>query len=157
MMKSLRQGVMNLKGGRTGNILLEFAVGSSVLMAAFIGTFQFGYTFYTYNKLATAVNDGARYAALRPYDATTGTPSAGFQAAVENMVVYGDPTGGTAPIVPGLKTSNVTVTATFVHSVPSTVTVFVSGYTIDSIGFGQNTLTNKPQVTYPYMGIYSPY
>lgn len=156
MMKSLRQGIMNLKRGRSGNIMLEFAVGSGVLVAAFAGTFQFGYTFYSYNKLATAVNDAARYAALRPYDSTTGTPSPAFSAAVENMVVYGDPTGGTTPIVPGLKTNNVTVTATFVHSVPSTVTVFVSGYTIDSM-FAQNTLTNKPQVTYPYLGIYSPY
>jgi Flp pilus assembly protein TadG len=153
MMNSL----MNLKRERAGNIMLEFAVGSGVLVAAFVGTFQFGYTFYTYNKLATAVSDGARYAALRPYDATTSTPSSGFQTAVKNMVVYGDPNGGTAPIVPGLKTENVSVSAPFVHSVPSTVIVSISGYTIDSIGFGQNTLTNKPQVTYPYMGIYSPY
>ena len=156
MMSSIRRGIMKLKRGRAGNIMLEFAVGSGVLVAAFAGTFQFGYTFYSYNKLAAAVNEGARYAALRPCDSTTTTPSAAFSTAVENMVVYGSPTGGTTPIVPGLKTSNVSVTSTFVHSVPSTVTVFISGYSIDSL-FAQNTLTNKPQVTYPYMGIYSPY
>jgi hypothetical protein len=72
------------------------------------------------------------------------------------MVVYGDPAGGTTPIVSGLKTSNVNLAVVFTHSVPSGMTVSISGYTVDSI-FAQNTFTNKPQVTYPYLGIWAPY
>ena len=45
--------------------MVEFALGSSLLVAAFTGTFQFGYTFYVYNNIETAVNNGAKYAALR--------------------------------------------------------------------------------------------
>jgi Flp pilus assembly protein TadG len=156
MMNRLRQALYRFKRGRAGNVMLEFAIGSGVLVAAFTGTFQFGYTFYAYNKLATAVYDGAHYAALRPYDSTTTTPSDAFKTAVTNMVVYGNPAGGTTPIVPGLTTDQVKLTTTFSHSVPSTVTVAINGYTIDSL-FAQNTLTNKPQVTYPYLGIYSPF
>ena len=82
-MKHLLQIAFDSKR-RAGNIMLEFAIGSSLLVAAFAGTFQFGYTFYAYNKLATAVNDGARYAALRPYNSTTTTPKADFLLAVQN-------------------------------------------------------------------------
>ncbi len=37
--------------------------------------------------------------------------SATYQTTLKNMVVYGDETTGVKPIVPGLTTSNVTVTA----------------------------------------------
>ena len=136
--------------------MLEFALASSVLLAAFGGPFQFGYTFYRYNTLATAVSDGARYASLRPYDSTTTTPKSTFLSAVQNMGVYGNPGGGTTPIAPGLATTNVNLTVTFTNSVPSAMTVYISGYTIDAI-FAQSTLDAKPKVTYPYVGIYSPY
>ena len=142
--------------------MLEFALGSSVLLAAFGGTFQFGYTFYRYNSLATAVNDGARYASMRPYNSTTTTPKDDFLLAVRNMVVYGNPAGGTAPVAPGLLITNVNLTPSFTNSagvvlgVPTFMTVSISGYSIDA-AFATNTLTDKPKVTYPYIGIYSPY
>jgi Flp pilus assembly protein TadG len=142
--------------------MLEFALGSSLLLAAFGGTFQFGYTFYQYNSLATAVSDGARYASLRPYNSTTTTPKDDFKLAVQNMVTYGNPAGGTTAIVPGLTISNVTLTPSFKNSagvllsVPQFMTVSISGYKIDAI-FASTTFTGKPTVTYPYLGIYSPY
>jgi Flp pilus assembly protein TadG len=141
---------------RSGNVMVEFALAFSVLFSIFTGTFQFGYTFYQYNVLAAAVNDGARYASLRPYDSTSPTPSSAFLTAVRNIVVYGNPSGGVKAVTPDLKTSNVNCSATFTNGIPSAVTVSVSGYTIKSI-FGGSTLTNKPKVTYAYQGIYSPY
>ena len=141
---------------RSGHVMVEFALSFSVLFSIFTGTFQFGYTFYQYNVLAAAINDGARYASLRPYDSTGPTPSSAFLTAVRSAVVYGDPSGGAKTVTPGLKTSNVNCSATFTNGVPSAVTVSVSGYTIKSI-FGGSTLTNKPKVTYAYQGIYSPY
>ena len=72
------------------------------------------------------------------------------------MVVYGNPAGGTAPVAPGLTTDKVQLTVTFTNAVPTAMTVYINGYQIDSI-FAQNTLNNKPQVTYQYVGIYSPY
>jgi Flp pilus assembly protein TadG len=140
---------------RGGNAILEFAIGAGILVAAFTGTCQFGYTFLQYNNLENAVARGARYAALVPYDSATSTPSVAFKTAVWNMVLYGSPTAGTSPLLPGLAVGNVNLTVTFTNGVPSGMTVSTSGYTIDSI-FAKTTLTNKPQVTYAYQGIWQP-
>src|SRR5579872_4314437 len=91
------QNAWGLARNRDGNVMLEFAIGSGMLVAAFTGTFQFGYTFLQYNNLENAVARGARYASLYPYDSTTTTPSALFIGNVKNMVVYGSPTAGTSP------------------------------------------------------------
>ena len=141
---------------RRGNAMIEFAIGAGVLTSVFAGTFQFGYTFYQYNLLKNAVSDGARYACLRTYDSSTSTPSSAFQTAVQNMVVYGDPGGGSSPVAPGLATSNVNLNVTFTNSVPTAMTVSITGYTIGAV-FDTTTLNNKPSVTYAYQGIYSPY
>ena len=146
---------------RGGTAIIEFAIGSGVLMAVFAGTFEFVYTFYIYNNLQTAVNNGAKYAALRTYESSSRTPSTCFTDAVKDMVVYGDPTGTTTtPIAPRLATSNITVTPTWdsvnaTNNVPLAWTVSVSSYTINSV-FASFTLTNKPQVTYPFLGGYAP-
>ena len=155
-MRTLIERVFHSKRSRAGNIMLEFALASSLLVAAFAGTFEFGYTFYRYNSLQAAVNEGAFYASQRTYNSTTTTPPSAFLTAVKNMVVYGNPAGGTSPIAPGLTTSNVNLTVTFSNGVPGTMTVSISGYTIDAI-FAKNTFTNKPKVTYPFSGIYSPF
>jgi len=148
--------------GRRGNVMVEFAIGAGVLVFVFAGTFQFGYTFYQYNILKNAVSDGAHYASLRPYDSKTTTPSAGFKTAVRNMVVYGDPAGGTSPLAPGLTTGNVNLTVYFTNGlttlpgVPETMTVSIDGYTIGAV-FGTTSLANKPSVTYAYQGFFSPF
>jgi Flp pilus assembly protein TadG len=157
--------VARLARNRDGNILIEFALGSGVLVAAFVGTFQFGYTFLQYNNLENAVVRGARYASLIGYDSSTDTPSSSFQTAVQNMVLYGSPTAGTTPVVPGLAASNVSVSACGIQTicpgyasavgVPQEVTVSITGFGIDSI-FTTITLTNKPRVTFAYQGIWEP-
>jgi Flp pilus assembly protein TadG len=135
--------------------MLEFTIGAGVLVAVFAGTFQFGYTFLQYNNLENAVARGARYASLVPYDSPTTAPSAAFQTAVQNMVLYGNPTAGGAPVLSGLTAGNVILTVTFTNQVPSAMTVLINGYTIDSL-FATTTLAKKPQVTYAYQGIWAP-
>jgi Flp pilus assembly protein TadG len=44
-MKPLIEKTLRLLRNRDGNVFVEFAIGSGVLIAAFTGTFQFGYTF----------------------------------------------------------------------------------------------------------------
>ena len=146
---------LRLARNRDGNAMLEFALGSGLLIAAFTGTFQFGYTFLQYNNLENAVARGARYASLAQYDSATNTPSAALKAAVQNMVLYGSPTAGSSPVVPNLAAGNVNLTVAFASGVPSAMTVSISGYTINSI-FATTTLTNKPKVTYAYQGIWQP-
>ena len=147
--------MLNFLRKRDGNIMAEFAIGSGLLVAAFTGTFQFGYTFLQYNNLQNAVARGARYASLVPYDSPTSTPSTAFSTAVKNMVLYGSPAAGTTPVLPGLTAGNINVTVTFANGIPSVVTVSINGYSINSI-FAANTLSNKPKVAYTYQGIWSP-
>jgi Flp pilus assembly protein TadG len=85
-----------------GAALVEFAVISTVFLSVMFGVIEFGRLFWTHNALRDAARRGVRYAAVRRNDA------AGI-AAVKNMVVYGDPAGGTTPVVAGLTTSNVQV------------------------------------------------
>ena len=139
-----------------GQILVEFAAGAGVLLALFAGTFWLGYTFMQYNRLQNAVVQGARFASLIPYDSATVTPSDGFLNSVRNMVVYGNPTVDGEPVLGGLTPQNVNLSVTFVRGVPNAMTVWISGYTIDSV-FGHTTLTTKPRATYTYQGIWAPY
>jgi Flp pilus assembly protein TadG len=154
-MKLWLRRAAKLARNRAGNVMVEFALGSGILVMAFVGTFQFGYTFLQYNNLENAVARGARYASLIPYDSTTTAPSAAFSSAVKNMVLYGSSTAGTSPALPGLTTTNVNLTVTFANGVPGAMTISISGYSINSI-FATSTLTNKPKVTYAYQGIWTP-
>jgi Flp pilus assembly protein TadG len=148
-------------GSRAGSAMVEFALGSTILVTVFTSAFQYGYIFYQYNALQNAVINGAHYAAQYRYDSTTSTPSDTFKTRVQNMVVYGDPTGtSTTPVLNNLATSNVNLTVTMLGSgtsvVPSAMTVSISNYTINGL-WGSFTCTNKPNITYAYQGIYSPH
>jgi Flp pilus assembly protein TadG len=141
---------------RKGSAIVEFCLGAGVLIATFAGTFQFGYTFLQYNKLESAVVQGAWYASMMPYDSASTTPSAGFLTSVQKMALYGSPTAGGAPPVPGLTPGNVTLTVSFANGAPSTMSVSITGYTVSSV-FGSTALVDKPKATFPYHGIWSPY
>src|SRR5262249_35620747 len=114
-----------------------------------------GYALIQYNRLETAVAQGAQYASVVPYDSATTTPSAAFLASVKNMVLYGKPQTGTSPVVSGLTTSNVSLTVTFTNGVPSSMKVAVTGYTINAL-FRTHTLTGKPAAIFPYRGVWAP-
>src|SRR5258708_768375 len=102
--------------------MVEFALGSGILVTVFVSTFQYGYIFYQYNAIFNAVNDGAHYAALLTYDSNGSAPSSTYTTNVKNMVVYGDPTGQTTThVVRGLAPSNMTITV---------------GYTFSRLGMG---------------------
>ncbi len=154
-MKTLIGFLRRLARDRGGNAILEFAIGSGILVAAFTGTFQFGYTFLQYNNLQNAATRGARWAALAPYDSLTTTPSTAFRTAVVNMVLYGSTTQGTSPVLPRLSPEHVQLQVSFLNGVPSTVSVSITGYTVDAV-FSLTTFNMKPRVTYAYQGIWTP-
>jgi len=140
--------------GRRGNAILEFALAFPFVFPLFIGTFQFGYAFFLYNRLHNAVRAGARYASLETYESGTSTPPASFSSAVKNLVVYGDTAGGTSPVVTGLATGNVELTVLYVNGVPENMKVRLSNYTLDAC-FGRFQL-NSPVAVFRYVGRYSP-
>jgi hypothetical protein len=138
-----------------GNAVIEFALSFGFIFAVLTGIFQFGYAFWVYNNLESAAMAGARYASLRTYDSTGSTPSNAFQSAVQNMVVYGNPNGGSQPVVPKLSASHVKLEVILDRGVPRKITVSITGYQIDAV-FKSFTLTGKPKVAFPYVGRYAP-
>src|SRR5258707_11043375 len=117
------------RSGQRGNGAIEFAIGFSVLWAIFSGVFQYGYSMYVYNALQNAVTDGAAYASRADICATNST----FSNQVQALVIYGDPAATSGPTrVPGLATSNVSVTST-PSTFPTTVTVRITGFTVNAL------------------------
>jgi len=139
---------------RSGSVLVEFTLSAAFLIALFLGVWQFGYGFYIYNELEEAVRAGARYASLSTYNSANATPTAAFQTAVQNIVVYGNPAGGTTPVAPGLTTANVSVTVTFT-TVPTEMNVAITGYQLPTY-FGSQALNGKPTTTFPFVGVFGP-
>ena len=141
-----------------GHAMLELAVSAGVMVTCLVGTFQFGYTFYAYNQLVTAVGNGARYAAQRTYRSGTEQDVERGNAAIRNMVVYGDaqPTPGAAPVLPRLAPENVEVRWDLAgDGAPLTVNVAIKGYTMDAI-YRSFSFDGRPSVQFPYVGKYAP-
>ena len=144
--------------GARGHAMLELALSAGVMVACLAGTFQFGYTFYVYNRLLTAVGNGARYAAQRTYRAATPEDLEKGRLAIRNMVVYGDsrPQPDAVPVVPGLAPAQVQVEwRSGDDGAPNTVSIAISQYAINAV-FGEFTFAGRPGVEFPYVGPYSP-
>lgn len=148
-----------------GSALIEFTLLSPLIVTLFIGSWQFGYAYFLYDKAEQAVRAGARYASLRTYDSGTSSPSQGFVRDIRNVVLYGDPAGGTHLVVPGLTAANVTVEVSFYDNgfaqpagrdmlVPTRVAVSINNFSIGT--FGAIDLRGKPRVEFPYLGVFKP-
>ena len=115
------QGKISRRGER-GATLVEFSIGALVFFTATFGVLESGRLLWTHNALADAARRGARYAVINPQNATN----------VKNVVVYGDPAGGTNPVVYGLTTGNVDVVYSGDFGVKQgTVSVKITGYNFD--------------------------
>ena len=147
--------------------MVEMALGWFVVTTAFTSAFEYGYIFYQYNSLFNAINNGARYASMYPYDVNssdyTTSATSQFQTAVQDMVLYGDPTGASTTLVlKNLKSTNLVITVSPTGSgatwTPASITVSIgtdtNGYTIDGL-FGSFIFKGKPTVTYPFVGNYT--
>ena len=138
--------------------MLELAICAGVMVTCLAGTFQFGYTFYVYNQLVSAVGNGARYAAQRTYRAATPDDVDRGKAAIRNMVVFGDaqPSNDAAPVVAGLKPEQVRVEWIGKEGgAPDAVDVSIHDYTVSAI-FKAFTFDGKPFAEFPYVGRYAP-
>ena len=104
--------------------MIELAVSAAVMVTCIAGTFQFGYTFYVYNQLVTAVGNGGRYAAVCTYTAQDVDKR---NQSIRNMVVYGDPQPApdARPVVNGLTPDLVDVNWTVESGAPSAVSIAI--------------------------------
>ncbi len=141
-----------------GHAMLELAICAGVLVMFLSGIFQFGYTLYLYNRLVTVVGNGARYAAQRTYRAASQRDIERGNAAIRNMVVYGDPqpTPESQPILPHLDPHQVEVNWVKADDgVPSAVDLTVRNYTVDAV-FRSFSFDGRPSIEFPYVGRYAP-
>jgi hypothetical protein len=83
-----------------GASLVEFSIAATVFLLAMFVVLEFGRALWVHNALTDAARRGARYAVLH---------QASDIADVKRVVVYGDPAGGTNPVVDNLDTPNVNV------------------------------------------------
>lgn len=102
-----------------GATLVEFAIGATVFLIAMFAVIEFGRLLWTHNALADAARRGARYAVIH---------KASDVAAVKNVVVYGDPAGGSKPVVANLTTGNVQVEYPSFGVGAGSVSVKIDGY-----------------------------
>jgi Flp pilus assembly protein TadG len=141
-----------------GHAMIELAFSAGVMMSCLAGTVQFGYTFYAYNQLVSAVGNGGRYAATRTYRAATPEDVEKGRAAIRSLVVFGapNPAPGAAPVVQNLTPEQVAVKWTLdPFGVPEAVDVAISGYSVSAV-FGAMKLNGRPAVEFPYVGRYAP-
>jgi hypothetical protein len=137
-----------------GHAMLELAISASVMVACLVGTFQFGYTFYVYNQLVTAVGNGGRYAAMRTYRGASDQEIELGNRAIRNMVVYGDPEPGSdaAPIASKLAPEQVEVRWIMgENGTPEAVNVSIRDYSVDAV-FKTFTFKGRPAVEFPFVG-----
>ena len=102
-----------------GATLVEFAIGVTVFLTVMFAVVEFGRALYVHNALADAARRGARYATMHA--------SADVDQ-VKNVVVYGDPAGGSQALVPNLTTDNVTVNYSNFALNKGTVSVGITNY-----------------------------
>jgi Flp pilus assembly protein TadG len=141
-----------------GHAMIELAVCAGVMMACLAGTFQFGYTFYLYDQLVSAVGNGARYAASASAANVEKTNSA-----IRNQVVYGNPQPApdAVPVTPNLKPENVQVTwvvsdkTAGEKGAPDAVNVTIVKYSVGAM-FGSFTFDHRPLAEFPFVGRYAP-
>ena len=141
-----------------GSITIEFTLCTLLLIPVFLGTWEFGFTFFQYAQLKNAVRAGARYASEQTYDSADTTPTAAFLTKVQKMTVYGDPAADTTsatPVVAGLTPNNVQLTVQFTSGAPSSTTVSITNFKVLSYT-GKVTLNGKPYVWFPYLGTRGP-
>ena len=107
-----------------GSTLVEFAIGATVFLTVMFAVMEFGRALWVHNALSDAARRGARYAVVHP---------ATDVDAVKNVVVYGDPAGGSTPVVDNLTTANVNVAYSGFGLSGGTATVSISNYSFQFV------------------------
>ena len=131
------------KSGERGSTLVEFAIALTVFLTAMFAVMEFGRALWVHNALTDAARRGARYASLH---------SSADTDAVKNMVVYGDPAGGTQAVVPNLTTANVSITYSDFALNKGTATVSVTGYQFQFVIPIIGTTITMPSYTTTWKG-----
>jgi Flp pilus assembly protein TadG len=122
-----------------GSSIVELAIVFPILLLLFVGVAEIGRLFYTYTTLAKATKMGARFLTTeKDAESKTDATKAAVKARAARLVVcgYEDSCTNRPSILPGLTTSNVSVTlpnTTPGFIGPRFVTVQITGYTFQPL------------------------
>lgn len=97
----MRQGSVRRSSER-GQTLVEFALVVMIFLVVMFGLVEFARALWTWNTIVQATRAGARFAVVE-------IPNLANDDAIKNYVVYLNSAGTGDPVLPGLTTSNVTV------------------------------------------------
>jgi Flp pilus assembly protein TadG len=134
--------------------LAELALVLPILLMLLAAIIEFSQYFYTYTMLSKATRVGARYLSARAL-------TEGEKTKAINLVVCGDPASctGLTPVLPGLTTGKVTITASDASIAPNTIKVSITGFQYQPIinlasfvgGNPWQNVTVSPSTTMKYM------
>lgn len=121
------------KSGERGSTLVEFAIGATVFLTVMFAVIEFGRALWTHNALADAARRAARYAVNQPAASPAGTKTTGTNvgpsiSAIRNVAVYGNPAGGSQPLVTDLTPENLNIQYTNFGVGSGTVAVTITNY-----------------------------
>lgn len=93
--------------------MVEFAIVLPVVLLVMLGVAELGQAIVSYNTLTKAVRDGARHASAYAWVGSPGTIEIQdwLENEVSNLVVYGNTLGTGSPLLEGLSTEQISVTA----------------------------------------------
>jgi len=129
-----------------GLAVIEMAIILPILILLTLAAGEFGRAFIQYSRLSHRVQSAARFVAENALQGTTGvallTSTVNTQA--RNLVVYGTPSVGTTPAVPGLSPDDVVVTVTPDGVISVSIDYAyepVIGEVLPAFGFGEDIET----------------
>jgi len=129
-----------------GLAVIEMAIILPILILLTLAAGEFGRAFIQYSRLSHRVQSAARFVAENALQGTTGvallTSTVNTQA--RNLVVYGTPSVGTTPAVPGLSPDDVVVTVTPAGVISVSINYAykpVIGEVFPAFGFGEDIET----------------
>ncbi len=99
---------LNMRKKQRGLAAVEFLISVPLLMIILAGITEFGTALIRYNTLNQMASDGARYAVSEIYG-TASSDQIADPTAIKNMVLYGDPDGGTTPLIANLTADNIQI------------------------------------------------
>jgi len=103
---NLRSGFRGPRQSR-GIAAVEFVIAVPVLLFVMLAAAEIGRAFVHYDTLSYAVRSGARYATENVIQGTSGAIDVADVAdETANLVVYGTPSAGTTPCLPGFSPDN---------------------------------------------------
>ena len=111
--------IKSCRKNERGSTLVEFSIGVTVFLTAMFGVMEFGRALWVHNALTDAARRGARYATMHAPSDVDG---------VKNVVVYGDPSGSSQPMLNNLTTANVNVSYNNFGLNDGTVSVSITNY-----------------------------